>query len=122
MKNHEDSPPAGSIHVGNVQGTGITIGHGSSTSVELTQPPTQQEAIALLDEFIRSLARHENAVADAADVRKSAAAAKAELAGTSPRWQVVRTLLRKIAKGVAGVAVLAEAISNIQAIVAHLPS
>lgn len=124
MKGYEDRRPASAsrINVGDVQGTGIVIGHGSSASVNLQQPAVQRDAAALLDEFIRLLANHESSVADAEDMRESAAAARAELAKPSPRWPIIRGLLRGIAAGVAGVSALAEAVNNIQTLVAHLPT
>jgi hypothetical protein len=121
MKDHQDRRPASGITVGDVQGTGIVIGHKSSASVQLAQLPAQRDAAALLDEFIGLLARHQGSVADAAGIRESAAAARAELAEPSPKWQIVRGLLRGIAAGVADVTALAEAINTIQALVAHLP-
>jgi hypothetical protein len=118
MKDQQDGSRTSNISTGDIHGTGIVIGHGSSASVN--QPPEQRDAAALLDEFIQLLARYGGSVADAASIRESAAAAKAELAEPSPRWQVVRGLLRGIAAGVAGVSVLAEAVNNIQALVAHI--
>lgn len=122
MKDHQDRHPASSINVGDVQGTGIVIGHGSSASVNLDQTSVQRDAAVLLDEFIQLLASHESSVADAAGIHESAAAARAEVAEPSPRWQVVRGLLRGIAAGVASVSALAEAVNNIQALIAHLPT
>jgi hypothetical protein len=122
MKDHQDGLPASDINVGDVKGTGIVIGHGSSASVKLRERSTQRDAVTLLDEFIQLLARHESSVADAAGVRESAAVAKAELAEPSPRWQVVRGLLRGIAAGVAGVSALADAVNSIQTLVTHLPT
>jgi hypothetical protein len=122
MKDHQDRRPASGINVGDVQGTGIVIGHGSSASVKLDPPSVQRDAAVLLDELIQLLASHESSVADAAGIRESAAAARAEVAEPSPRWQVVRGLLRGIAAGVASVSALAEAVNNIQALIAHLPT
>jgi hypothetical protein len=107
-----------SFNIGNVQGTGIVIGDLSSASVKPHQPSAQRDAALLLDEFIQLLASYEDSVADAAGIRESATVARAELAKRSPRWQVVRGLLRGIAAGVAHVSVLAEAINNVQALVA----
>jgi hypothetical protein len=121
MKDHQDRHPASGINVGDVYGTGIVIGHESSASVELRQPSEQRDVAVLLDEFILLLTRHENSVAHAADIRESAAAARAELAKPSPRWPVVRGLLKGIAAGVGSVSVLAGAVYNILALVAHLP-
>ena len=118
MKDQQGRSRASNISVGDVHGTGIVIGHESSVSVN--QLPAQRDAAVLLDEFIQMLARHEGSVTDAAGIRESAAAAQAELAEPSPRWQVVRGLLRGIAAGVAGVSALAEAVNNIQALVAHI--
>jgi hypothetical protein len=122
MTDRQNRHPASGISVGDVQGTGIVIGHESSASVNLEQISVQRDAAELLDEFIQLLASHESSVADAAGIRESAAAARAEVAEPSPRWQVVRGLLRGIAAGVAGVSALAEAVNNIQALIAHLPT
>jgi hypothetical protein len=122
MKDHQDRRTASGINVGDVQGAGIVIGHRSSASVEMHQPSVQRDAAVLLDEFIQLLASYESSVADAAGIRESAAAARAEVAEPSPRWHVVRGLLKGIAAGVASVSALAEAVNNIQAIVAHLPT
>jgi hypothetical protein len=108
------------IRAGDVQGAGIVIGHGSSASVQQSLPPSQCEAIALLDEFLRLLASHESSVADASGIRESAVAARTEVGEPSPRWPVVRGLLRGIAAGVAGVSALTGAINNIQALVSHI--
>jgi hypothetical protein len=122
MKDHGDRHPPSGIDVGDVQGTGIVIGHGSHASINLHQQETQRDAAALLDEFIRLLAYHQSSVADAEGIHESAAAARAELAEPSPRWQIVRGLLRGIAASVVGVSTLAQAVSNIQEVVAHLPT
>jgi hypothetical protein len=122
MKDHQDKHRTSSINVGDVQGTGIVIGHGSSASIELSQPSEQRDVAALLDEFILLLMRNQNYVADAADIHESAAAARDEVEKPSPRWGVVRGLLTGIAAGVASVSVLAEAVDNILALVAHLPT
>jgi hypothetical protein len=74
----------------------------------------------MLDEFLRLLASYESSVPDASDIREAAKAAKAEAAEPSPRWHVVRGLLRGIAAGVADVSTLANAINNVLALVAHV--
>jgi hypothetical protein len=107
------------ITVGDVQGTGIVIGNHSSVSVELQKSHLRHDATAMLDEFIRLLEVHQSSVADAAEIHESAAVARAELDKPSPRWQVVRTVLRGIAAGVTSVSALAEAIDKIQALIAH---
>lgn len=109
------------INVGDVQGTGIVIGHQSSVAINPALPAVQRDAAAMLDEFIRLLETHQSSVADAPDIRESAAAARAELAKPSPKWPIVRGLLRGIAAGVAGVSALAGAIDNIQALIVHMP-
>lgn len=120
MKDDEKDHLASGINVGDVQGAGIVIGHGSSASINLNQSPVQGNAAGMLDEFIRLLQIHQNSVVDADGIRESAAAASAELAEPSPRFNIVRSLLRGIAAGVADVNALEEVISNIQAFVAHI--
>lgn len=122
MKDNEKEHLAAGINVGNVQGAGIVIGHGSSASINLNQSSVQGDAVAMLDEFIRLLQIHQSSVTDADDIRESAAATRAELAEPSPRLHIVRGLLRGIAASVAGVSALAEAINNIQVLIAHIPT
>ena len=57
---------------------------------------------------------------DRADLIESAKEARSELAAPSPRWPVVRGLLRGVAAGVADVASLADAADKIQALITHL--
>lgn len=120
MKDYGQRRRASSISVGDVQGTGIVIGNGSSVSVEVQQSHVQHDAAAMLDEFIRLLEVHQGSVADAAEIRESTAVARTELAGPSPRWPVVRTVLKGVASGVTSVSVLAEAIDKIQTLIAHM--
>lgn len=108
------------IHTGDVRGRGIVIGHGSSASVGQALPPTQAQAIAMLDEFVRLLDSFESPVPDASDIREAAEAVKAEAEEPSPRWGIVRSLLKGIAASVAGVSALTDAIKNIQDLVAHI--
>lgn len=120
MKDPKAKRPASGINVGDVHGTGIVIGNESSVSIETDRSTAQRDAAAMLDEFMRLLEVHQSSVADVADIRESAAVARAELAEPSPRWHVVRSLLRGAAAGVTGVSALTEAINNVQALIAHL--
>ena len=109
------------IRVGDIQNsTGIAIGHRTYVAVNQPRPSAQDEVSALLDDFIRSLGLYGDSLGDAQGVRQSAAAARAEVARPSPKWQAVRRMLTTIAAGVAGVAALTDAINNIQAFVAHI--
>ena len=107
------------IKVGDVKGTGIVIGHGSSAVV--AQPPAAQiEAAELLDEIIRQLESHRDSITDPEGLLESAQEARSELAEPSPRWSVVRGLLRGVAAGVVGISTLAGAVDKVQALIAHL--
>jgi hypothetical protein len=117
---NDEAKLAPGISVGNVRGTGIVIGHGSSAAVNQGLPREQYDAAKLLDEFLDLLQTHQNLVADAADVRQSVEVARAELADHSPRWHIVRVLLKGIAASVAGVSALAEAVNNIQTLISHI--
>ena len=122
MNDRGKSNRTSSITVGNIQGTGIVVGDGSSASVKLHQTSAQNEAATMLDEFIHLLQAHQNSVTDSADILGSAEAAKAELAEPAPRWHLIKGLLKGIAAGVAGVSTLTEAINNIQTIIVHIAS
>ena len=120
MANRRNRQEQGSrIRVGDVKGTGIVIGHGSS-AVVAQLPAAQLEAVELLDQIIRQLELRHDSVADPEGVLESAQDARSELAEPSPRWSVVRGLLRGVAAGVAGISTLADAVEKVQALIAHL--
>jgi hypothetical protein len=104
-----------------VSGTGIVIGDGSSVVVGQSPQPIQMELSVELGEFMNLLARHEDAVDDPPGIRECLMQAQREVAEPSPRWPIVRTLLRGIAASVSGAAVLTEAINNILVIVGRIP-
>jgi hypothetical protein len=119
MTARRDSQQGSRITIGNVQGTGIVIGHESS-AVVAQLPAAQIQAVELLDDIIRQLVLHHDSVPDPEGVLESAQDARSELAVPSPRWSVVRGLLRGVAAGVVGIATLADAVDKVQALVAHL--
>ena len=119
MTDRRDRQQGSPITIGNVQGTGIVIGHESS-AVVTQRPAAQAEAAELLDEIIRQLALHHDSVTDPEGVLESAEAARSEIAAPSPRWQAVRGLLRGVAAGVADISTLASAVDKVQALIAHL--
>jgi len=106
------------IKVGDVQGTGIVIGHGSSAVIQ--RPAALAETAELLDEIIRQLELHRDSITDPEGLLESAQDARSELAEPSPRWSVVRGLLRGVAAGVVGIATLTDAVDKVQALIAHL--
>ncbi|HET7246173.1 MAG TPA: hypothetical protein VFJ07_15180 [Streptosporangiaceae bacterium] len=119
MTDHQRRAPGAPITIGDVQGVGIAIGHGSSAAV--TQwSPSRNEAVALLEELIRQLAMTQDSFEDRADLIESAKEARSELAAPSPRWPVVRGLLRGVAAGVAGIGSLADMVDKVQTLVTHL--
>ena len=122
MTSRDDASSVSYNKIGDVTGTGIVIGDGSSSSVTIGQSlsPIQIELSGKLDEFMGLLAQHERSVDDAAGVRESLMKAQREAGEPSPKWPIVRTLLRGIAASVNGVAVLTEAINNILVIVARV--
>ena len=80
----------------------------------------QQEALAVLDVFIRKLDLYENSVGDVHRVRQDALGARMEIAEPVPKWERIRSLLRGVAASVAGVAALSDLVNNALSIVAHL--
>lgn len=121
MTDRRDSQQGSRITVGNVQGTGIVIGHESS-AVVAQLPAAQIKAVELLDEIIRQLELRHDSITDSEGVLESAQDARSELAEPSPRWSVVRSLLRGVAAGVVGISTLAGAVDKVQALIAHLTS
>jgi len=119
MTDRQDRQQGSPITVGDVEGTGIVIGHGSS-AVVTQRSAALAEAVELLDDIIRQLVLHQDSVPDPEGVLESAQAARSELAAPSPRWPVVRGLLRGVAAGVVGVSALAEAVDKVQTLIAHL--
>lgn len=122
MRNQEDGDVGSRIKVGDVQGTGIVIGHMSSASVSQFQAPDPGHVAVLVDEFIQLLSTYESSILDASGIRESAVAIRDELTEPSPRWPIVRGLLKGIAAGITGVSALSAAVNNIQALVLHLPT
>jgi hypothetical protein len=80
----------------------------------------RQEALAVLDEFVRKLDLYGNSVRDIHRVRQDAITARAEITESVPKWERVRSLLGGVATSVAGVAALADLVNNALSIVAHL--
>jgi hypothetical protein len=76
----------------------------------------------MLDQFIHLLQSHHDSVANSADILRTAETARDKLAEPSPRWHIVKGLLKRVAAAVAGVSALAEAINNIQTIILHISS
>jgi hypothetical protein len=119
----DNSGSASYRNIGDVTGTGIVIGDGSSSSVVIGQSlsPIQTELSEKLDDFMDLLTRHEDSVEDARGMRESLVEAQREARQPSPRWPVVRTLLRGIAASVSGVVALTDAMNNILTIIGRLP-
>ena len=92
MTDRQDRQQGSPITVGDVEGTGIVIGHGSS-AVVAQQSAALAEAVELLDDIIRQLVLHQDSVPDPEGLLESAQEARSELAEPSPRWSVVRGLL-----------------------------
>jgi hypothetical protein len=122
MKDREESHAPGPINVGDVQGTGIVIGHGSSASVLQAGPSVQAELVRLIDKYLELLAAHEDSVPDAVGLRESAEEAKAEAAASAPKWRRVRGLLRGATAGVAGIAALTDVVLKIEDLIRHFPA
>ena len=119
MTDRRDRQQGSPITIGNVQGTGIVIGHESS-AVVTQRPAAQAEAAERLDEIIRQLESHRDSITDPEGLLESAQEARSELAEPSPRWSVVRGLLRGVVAGVVGISTLAGAVDKVQALIAHL--
>jgi hypothetical protein len=109
------------IQMGSIQNsTGVAIGNGAHVTVSQYHPFEPDELRTLLDDFIRSLRLYNDSLPDPQAVLESAVEARAEVAQSSPRWDVVRRMLTGIAAGVSGVAALTEAINNIQSLMGRI--
>lgn len=118
--NHEEHD-AQNITVGDIKGSmGVAIGRNVSVSVNQPSPATREELVTLLNTFIQSLGSYDNALSNSLAIREAAEAARAEAKRPSPRWRVIRGLLKGIAASVSSVAALTDAINNLEVLVAHL--
>ncbi len=98
-----------SLKVSDVSGTGIVI---ASESTVVNQSPNSALAGAF-EGFLELLDRHQAEVPDPAEIRRLVTALADETRKNKPKRQVVRSLFEKLAVGVAGVAVLADAVTKI---------
>jgi hypothetical protein len=98
----------------------VVVGNHSAIIMGGSLTQVQHDLLGKLDEFMGLLARHADSVEDAASVRESVEAVASEVRKPSPRWSIVRTLLRGVIGPVTGVAVLTEVINNVLEIVSHL--
>lgn len=113
------------IKVGNItSSTGVAVGWNASASTYVSDSPlpVREQVIARLDEFLILLSTHADSLPDMPGIRESVVAARAAAASRPVRWDQARRLLKRIAAAVAGVSELAQAISNIQALIAHIVS
>lgn len=109
------------FNVGNIENsTGIAIGINSTASVNQTLPASQAEIVILLDKFISSLQQYAGSLSDTPDIHASAIAARAEAEKSSPKWPVIRSLLKAIAADVVRIAALTDAVNNIITLVTRL--
>jgi hypothetical protein len=120
MGDKMNSDNVGRIRSVNISGHGNVIGNNSSSWVNVHVTAPQQEALAVLDEFIRKLDLYEKSISDVHRVRQGALAARTEIAEPLPKWERIRSLLRGVAASVAGVAALSDLVNNALSIVAHL--
>jgi hypothetical protein len=122
MNDDEARNPVQGISAGAIQGTGIVVGHGSQSNVTIGQSLTAEQLRVgeLLDNFLRLLECHEDAVADAPGLRESVMEAKRQAQEPSPKWAVVRRLVRAIESSVRRVSALAEAVGPILTLVDRL--
>lgn len=113
--------PGEGITISGIHNSGVAIGPDVQVSVTPHQPSSAQRVAAeLLSDFIRQLPQFDDSIEDPADIRDLAEAAQAEILKPSPRRPVVRHLLEVISARVAGVSTLADAINNIQELVARM--
>jgi hypothetical protein len=102
-----------SLKVSNVSGTGIVVANESTVSF---QSPNSAQTTAF-EGFLELLDRHQTEVPDPAEIRGLVTALADETRKKKPKRQVVRSLFEKLAAGVAGVTVLADAVTKIEAAV-----
>jgi hypothetical protein len=102
-------------------GHGNVVGDHSKSDVDISVTESgSEEALAALDEFIRRLALYENSIRDSHRVWEDAMAARMEMAQAAPKWERVRSILKRVATGVAGIATLTDLINNALSLVPHL--
>jgi hypothetical protein len=116
-----DSGSMSYFSVGDITGSSdVVIGNNSAIVKGGFLPQVRHDLLGKLDEILSLLDDHAGSVADAAGVREAIEEAESEVRKPSPRWSIVRTLLRGVAVPVAGVAALTEVVNNVLEIVSHL--
>jgi hypothetical protein len=120
MKSTGDGSSTSYFRTGNISGTGIVVGNGSSAVVGQLPDPEHPELIDGLNNLIELLAQHKDSVEDESGLRESIVEARQEVEKPTPRWAFVRTLLKGVAASVTGVQALTDAVGNILTIVSKI--
>ena len=109
------------IHVNHMENSSAAAGK-KSTAIGGSQinRPAASEAADEMRALIQLIHAHQHLVPDSEQVERSVIRARKELKRGKPDLAVVRRALAWVAGAVSGVDVLADAVTKIQALIAHL--
>lgn len=121
MTRGSDSGSMSYFSVGDIIGSSdVVIGNNSAIVKGESLPQVRHELLSKLDQLMSLLDGHAGSVEDVAGLREALEEAESEVRKPSPRWSIVRALLRGFVAPVAGVAALTEVLNNVLEIVSHL--
>lgn len=122
MADKQENNRSSAITTGDITGTGIVVGHSSSSYVSQDEAlsPVQLEIVAKLEGVIRLLDSDEALAEDPDEVRDLVNDAKEEAEKASPRWHIVRSLLKGTAASLTSGSALTQIIANIEKLVQHM--
>ncbi len=108
------------IHTGDMKNSAIAAGtNASAVAAAQSTRGVGDEVRAELDKLMELLAAHCTEVPDGDEVLELAAAVKDELAKERPKLGLARIMLNGIVKSVAGLDVLADAVTKVLQLIGH---
>ncbi|HEY2519583.1 MAG TPA: hypothetical protein VGJ19_05695 [Streptosporangiaceae bacterium] len=115
-----DSHHSPGISTGDIQGTGIVVGHHSSAEVHQGAETGRDDVVVLLNEFLAKLNETDPPPANPENLRELAETARDLASEPKPKWHAVRSMVATIAEHLPKASALTIIISNVQSLIGHL--
>lgn len=116
----QDSHEGPSITTGNIEGTGIVVGHHSSASVQQSAGAGRDDVVALLNKFLAELNEDGLPQGSQESLRELAETARDLASEPTPKWHAVRSMVATIADHLPKASALTIIITNVQTLIGHL--